>query len=83
MIGAAARRLIGGLFDLAELGPLALKGFRAPVQAYAVRGEARVASRFDAARGHRLTPLIGRGASSAGCGAAGPRPAMVGARPSS
>jgi class 3 adenylate cyclase/predicted ATPase len=60
VISEAARRLIGGLFDLAEFGPLALKGFRTPVPAYAVRGEARVASRFDAARGNRLMPLVGR-----------------------
>lgn len=60
VIGASARRLIGGLFDLTSLGELELKGFRTPVEAYSVLGKARVESRFEAARGRDPAPLIGR-----------------------
>lgn len=60
VISESARRLVGGLFDLVSLGTLELKGFHTTVPAYTVRGEARIDSRFDAARGRRLTPLVGR-----------------------
>ena len=60
VIDAGTRRLLGTLFELEGLGALELKGFAAPVDAYVVRGEARVQSRFDALKGDRLTPLVGR-----------------------
>ncbi len=60
LIGPNTRRLIGGMFDLDELDRLVLKGIRAPVQAYSVRGEARVESRFEATRGRHIAPLVGR-----------------------
>ena len=44
VISESARRLIGGLFDLINLGTLELKGFRTPVPAYAVCGEAQTES---------------------------------------
>ena len=56
----ATRRLVGGLFELAELGPVRLKGFAEPLAALRVAGEGRAESRFEALHGHSLTPLVGR-----------------------
>ena len=61
VIAEDTRRLVGGLFALADLGSRALKGFAAPVPAYVARGEARVETRFEALKGGRLGPLVGRG----------------------
>src|SRR6185295_8171091 len=36
VIGPATRRLLAGLFEYQDLGPVDLKGFEAPVQAYQV-----------------------------------------------
>ena len=60
VIGPRTRRLIGGLFDLAELGVRHLKGVAGPVQAWRVVGEGRAEGRFEALHGQRLTPLVGR-----------------------
>ena len=60
VIGRRTRRLIGTLFDLADLGAIQLKGFPAPVCAWRVIGEGRAESRFEALHGQRLTPLVGR-----------------------
>ena len=60
VINQATRRLVGGLFDLAALGPRRLKGFAEPVLALRVLGESRAHSRFEALHGARLTPLVGR-----------------------
>jgi class 3 adenylate cyclase/predicted ATPase len=60
VIGEATRRLVGGLFELANLGPRHLKGFEEPIAAWRVLRESRAESRFEALRGSRLTPLIGR-----------------------
>ena len=60
VISEGVKRLVGGLFLLKSLGMVELKGFAAPVQAYLVRGEAQVESRFDALKGQQLTPLVGR-----------------------
>jgi class 3 adenylate cyclase len=43
VISRRTRRLVGGLFELADLGPQHLKGFAAPVKAFQV--EARAAPR--------------------------------------
>ena len=59
VIADATRRQVGGLFDLADLGPQTLKGFAAPQPAWRVRGESGVASRFEALRSG-ATPLVGR-----------------------
>jgi class 3 adenylate cyclase len=60
VVGARTRQLIGGLFDLTELGLHPLRGFPASVRAWRVLGESAAESRFEAMRGAGLTPLIGR-----------------------
>jgi class 3 adenylate cyclase/tetratricopeptide (TPR) repeat protein len=60
VIAPNTRRLLGGLFDYAELGELALKGFAAPVKAWQVISESTAVSRFEARRTAGLTPLVGR-----------------------
>jgi class 3 adenylate cyclase/predicted ATPase len=60
VISHATRRLVGGLFELADLGPRRLKGFAEPLSAWRVEGEGRAEGRFEALHGERLTPLVGR-----------------------
>jgi class 3 adenylate cyclase len=60
VISQATRRLVGGLFELADLGPRRLKGFGEPLAAWRVEGEGRAEGRFEALHGGRLTPLVGR-----------------------
>ena len=60
VISQATRRLVGGLFELADLGPQRLKGFAEPLAAWRVEGEGRAEGRFEALHGERLTPLVGR-----------------------
>ena len=60
VISQTTRRLVGGLFELADLGPVPLKGFAAPLSAFRVEGEGRAEGRFDALHGEHLTPLVGR-----------------------
>jgi class 3 adenylate cyclase/predicted ATPase len=60
VISQATRRLVGGLFELVDLGPRRLKGFAAPLAAFRVEGEGRAEGRFEALHGERLTPLVGR-----------------------
>jgi predicted ATPase len=59
VIGEATRRQVGGLFDLADLGPQALAGFTEPQPAWRVIGESGILSRFEALRSG-TTPLVGR-----------------------
>jgi class 3 adenylate cyclase/predicted ATPase len=59
-IAASTRRLVGGLFDLAELGQHALKGLAEPVRAWRVLGRSRIAGRFEVREAAGLTPLVGR-----------------------
>src|SRR6202045_14802 len=59
VIAEATRRQIGGLFDLADLGPQALAGFAEPQPAWRVIGESGLLSRFEALRSGE-TPLVGR-----------------------
>ncbi|HWZ67531.1 MAG TPA: AAA family ATPase [Stellaceae bacterium] len=59
IIGEATRRQIGGLFDLADLGPQTLAGFGEPQPAWRVIGESEMLSRFEALRSGE-TPLVGR-----------------------
>jgi class 3 adenylate cyclase/predicted ATPase/energy-coupling factor transporter ATP-binding protein EcfA2 len=59
VIAEATRRQVGGLFDLADLGPQALAGFAEPQPAWRVIGESGVLSRFEALRSGE-TPLVGR-----------------------
>jgi class 3 adenylate cyclase len=60
VISQAKRRLVGGLFELEDLGPRRLKGFAQPLAAWRVEGESRAEGRFEALHGERLTPLVGR-----------------------
>jgi class 3 adenylate cyclase/predicted ATPase len=60
VIAEATRRQVGGLFDLADLGPQALAGFFEPQPAWRVIGESGMLSRFEALRSGE-TPLVGRG----------------------
>ena len=60
LIAEGTRRLLGGTFELKELGPQNLKGFDAPVPAWRVVRESESVSRFEASRWRGLTPLVGR-----------------------
>ncbi len=60
VVSKATRRLVGGLFELSDLGPQRLKGFAEPLTAWRVEGEGRAEGRFEALHGERLTPLVGR-----------------------
>jgi predicted ATPase/class 3 adenylate cyclase len=60
VIDPRCRRLVGGLFELEDLGRRELKGFDEPVQAWRVLGDSAAEGRFEALHGQRLTPLIGR-----------------------
>ena len=60
VISQATRRLVGGLFELVDLGPRRLKGFAEPLAAFRVVGAGRAEGRFEALHGERLMPLVGR-----------------------
>jgi predicted ATPase/class 3 adenylate cyclase len=60
VIAASTRRLAGNAFELTDLGEQDLKGIAEPVHAWRVERALVTASRFDAARGGALTPLVGR-----------------------
>ena len=53
VISQATRRLVGGLFELADLGPQRLKGFAAPLAVWRVEGEGHAEGRFEALHGER------------------------------
>ncbi len=60
VIDAATRQMIGGLFEVRDLGPHELPGLAGAVPAWRVMAESGMLSRFEAFRGERLTPFIGR-----------------------
>ena len=60
VIGQPTRRLVGGLFELDDLGPQRIKGFAEPLTVWRVAGEGRAESRFEARQTAGLTPLVGR-----------------------
>ena len=60
IIAASTRALIGNLFDLKPINPLALKGFGAGVQAWQVVAAHDDASRFRATRDPTSAAFIGR-----------------------
>ena len=60
VIAPGTRRLVDGLFELADLGAHDLKGFTEPVRAWRVVGTGAVESRFEALHGRHLMPLVGR-----------------------
>jgi class 3 adenylate cyclase len=80
VIGQATRRLVGGLFELTDLGPQCLKGFAEPLSAFRVEGEGRAEGRFEALHGEHLTPWSAASTSSASCSSAGPGRGMATAR---
>jgi class 3 adenylate cyclase len=58
-IAESTRKLLGGLFDLQDLGTSEVKGIAEPVRAYAALRLSSVESRFKALR-TATTPLVGR-----------------------
>ncbi|MGH6917899.1 MAG: AAA family ATPase, partial [Geminicoccaceae bacterium] len=60
VISQATRRLVGGLFELADLGPQRLKGFAEPLAAWRVRGQGPAEGRFEARQSAVLSPIVGR-----------------------
>src|SRR3984885_7350110 len=60
VISDSTRKLVGGLFEFANLEPKELKGLAGPVRAWAALRENSVESRFEAFHGADLTPLLGR-----------------------
>ena len=59
-IDQVTRRLIGNLFDCRALGALDANSDTEPTRRWQVLQETIVASRFEALRGSKLTPLVGR-----------------------
>jgi class 3 adenylate cyclase/predicted ATPase len=59
VVAESTRRLLGILFELADLGPRDLKGIT-PSRAWAVLRPSSVASRFEALHATGLTALVGR-----------------------
>jgi class 3 adenylate cyclase/tetratricopeptide (TPR) repeat protein len=60
VVAQATRDLAGGLFEYADLGHHKLKGIRKPVRVWRVVEPSEAESRFDAAHGSELTPIVGR-----------------------
>jgi predicted ATPase/class 3 adenylate cyclase len=60
VISQTTRRLLGGLFELTDLGLQRLRGFAEPLSAWRVEGEGRAEGRFEARQTAGLTRLIGR-----------------------
>ncbi len=60
VIARRTAQLLGGQFDLADLGTFQLKGFTEPVSAWRVLGPSGAADRFEALHTAGLTPLVGR-----------------------
>ena len=60
VIAEGTRKLLGELFELADLGPQDLKGVTRPTRAYAALRESSQESRFEALHAGGLTALVGR-----------------------
>jgi class 3 adenylate cyclase/predicted ATPase len=61
VISSTTRKVVGDLFDCADLGALRLKGFRDPVNAWQAIRARKVDSRFEALHpAALLSPLVGR-----------------------
>ena len=59
VIADGTQRLVGGLFEMVDLGHRQLKGFATPVRAWRIASETDAEGRFDAQHGV-ATPLVGR-----------------------
>jgi class 3 adenylate cyclase/predicted ATPase len=60
VVAEGTRRLLGGLFELRDLGTHVLRGFAEPVRGWRVLGASGAESRFEASHAAGLTPLVGR-----------------------
>ena len=60
VIADGTRQLLGGLFDLQDLGPQFLKGMANPIPSWRVVGEHAAESRFEAGQTQRATVFFGR-----------------------
>lgn len=60
VISQETRHLVGGYFDLTNLGPHAVKGSGQPTPVYQVLRETPMRTRLDAVGTAGLTPLVGR-----------------------
>jgi class 3 adenylate cyclase/DNA-binding CsgD family transcriptional regulator/tetratricopeptide (TPR) repeat protein len=60
IIAESTRRLLGDVFELADLGTKRVEGISEPVRIFAVTGERPVESRFDARSGSVRLPMVGR-----------------------
>jgi class 3 adenylate cyclase/tetratricopeptide (TPR) repeat protein len=60
VIADGTRQLLGGLFDLQDLGPQFLKGMANPIPSWRVVGEHAAESRFEAGQTQRATGFFGR-----------------------
>lgn len=60
IIAAQTFELVGGYFDIDDLGEHKLKGISQPQTTYRVRGESGAQSRLEASASLGLTPLVGR-----------------------
>ena len=59
-IAQGTRRLLGGAFELEDLGVHDARGVSGGLAVHRVLGEAQAESRFEASQGMALTPLVGR-----------------------
>ena len=60
VIAEGTRKLLGNLFDLADLGQKRLKGIAGPTRAYSALRASSMGSRFEALHAGGLTTLVGR-----------------------
>ncbi|HEX6260341.1 MAG TPA: adenylate/guanylate cyclase domain-containing protein, partial [Woeseiaceae bacterium] len=60
VVADSTRRLVGGLFEVEDLGQQSLKGFGGSVRAHRVIRPGVAEGRFEALHGTSLTPMVGR-----------------------
>jgi class 3 adenylate cyclase len=60
VVAEQTRRLIGGLFEVHDLGPCELRGFGEPINAWRIVRRRAAESRFKALHTAGLSPLVGR-----------------------
>ncbi len=60
VVAEQTKRLLGGQFKYEDLGTARLKGFSLPVRAYRVIAPVDTRLRYEATRGRRMPPLVGR-----------------------
>ncbi len=60
LISAATRQLVGGLFELRNLGSSELRGFNQAIPVWQPLRPSSIETRFEALRASSLTPLVGR-----------------------